>query len=66
MKLEIDAAKRTGGGSLLQPETLPTLGTPGTHLVNMNLVNQPVQEGINVLGFKDVTGLLKPRLLPCE
>lgn len=64
MRLGIDAAKKAGGvveavvcysGDVANPnETKYTLE------YYMNFIGQLVQEGVHVLGVKDMAGLLKP------
>lgn len=65
MKLGIDAAKKAGGvveavvcysGDVADPRK-----TKYTLDYYMNFVDQLVQEGIHVLGIKDMAGLLKPQ-----
>lgn len=65
MKLGIDAAKKAGGvveavvcysGDVADPRK-----TKYTLDYYMEFVDQLVQEGIHVLGIKDMAGLLKPQ-----
>jgi pyruvate carboxylase len=65
MKLGIDAAKKAGGvveavvcysGDVADPRK-----TKYTLEYYMNFVDLLVQEGIHVLGIKDMAGLLKPQ-----
>lgn len=64
MKLGIDAAKKAGGvveavvcysGDVANPKK-----TKYTLEYYLEFVDQLVQEGIHVLGIKDMAGLLKP------
>jgi len=65
MKLGIDAAKKAGGvceavvcysGDVADPRK-----TKYTLDYYMSFVDELVQEGIHVLGIKDMAGLLKPQ-----
>ena len=65
MKLGIDAAKKAGGvceavvcysGDVANPKK-----TKYTLEYYLDLVDQLVNEGIHVLGVKDMAGLLKPQ-----
>ena len=65
MKLGIDAAKKAGGvveaivcysGDVADPRK-----TKYTLEYYMQFVEELVQEGIHVLGIKDMAGLLKPQ-----
>lgn len=65
MKLGIDAAKKAGGvveavvcysGDVADPRK-----TKYTLDYYMGFVDELVQEGIHVLGIKDMAGLLKPQ-----
>lgn len=65
MKLGIDAAKKAGGvceavvcysGDVANPKK-----TKYTLQYYLDLVDQLVNEGIHVLGVKDMAGLLKPQ-----
>ena len=64
MRLGIDAAKRAGGvveaavcysGDIANPKK-----TKYTLQYYLDFVDQLVEEGIHVLGIKDMAGLLKP------
>jgi pyruvate carboxylase len=64
MKLGIDAAKKAGGvceavvcysGDVVSPKE-----TKYTLQYYLDFVDELVQEGIHVLGVKDMAGLLKP------
>ncbi len=65
MKLGIDAAKKAGGvveavvcytGDVANPNE-----TKYTLQYYLDFVDQLVQEGIHVIGVKDMAGLLKPQ-----
>jgi pyruvate carboxylase len=65
MKLGIDAAKKAGGvveavvcysGDVADPKK-----TKYTLEYHLNFIDQLVEEGIHVLGVKDMAGLLKPQ-----
>lgn len=64
MKLGIDAAKKAGGvceavvcysGDVADPKK-----TKYTLQYYLDLVDELVEEGIHILGIKDMAGLLKP------